>query len=119
MARRALVALLLLILACHRPSTAPAPLVVGTITSRAARLIGRDSVPQMLVQGNPPTCDNSAYFFLSAVRRVWYASGLPADTGALAVGAQVRVWATGIVLESCPPQVGADEIQIDRAAPPG
>ena len=117
MARTALVALLLLVPACHSSPTAPPPFVVGTITSRAARLIGRDSVPQIFVQGNPPTCDSSAYVALSGVRRVWYANGSAADTSALVVGAQVRVWITGIVLESCPPQAGADEIQIDRPVP--
>ena len=125
MPRRALEALLLLVLACGHSSTAPAPVVIGTITSRAARLIGIqtptgvqvDSFPQMLVQGQPPTCENSAYLGLAAVRRVWYAGDVPADTTALRVGAQVRVWSPGIMLESCPPQTAADQIQIDSPAP--
>jgi hypothetical protein len=75
-----------------------------------------DSYPRMLVIGGP-SCDSQAYFSLGSVRRLWYADGRAADTAALTVGAQVTVWATGVVLESCPPQAGADEVQIDREAP--
>ena len=115
MASKAMVALLLLVPACHGSSTAPAPDVVGTIASRAARFNG--GVPQMLVQGDPPACENSYVVYLGAVRRVRYAGGAAADTSALVVGAQVRVWTDGLVLTSCPGQVGAIEIEIDRAAP--
>ena len=116
MASRALVALLLLVAACHHSSTAPAPDLVGTITSRAAVKNG-DSVPQMFVEGDPPSCDNSYFVFLWKLQRVWYASGASADTSALAVGAQVEVWTDGNELTSCPAQVAAINVQIDRAAP--
>jgi len=114
----------LLIIGCHHAPTAPAPFLSGTITSRAPGLLGvqtpngvqLDSYPRMLVIGGP-SCDSQAYFSLRSVRGLWYAGGRAADTSALAVGAQVTVWATGVVLESCPPQVAADEIQIDREAP--
>ena len=124
MPRHALIAGALFILGCHRAPTAPGPYLSGAITSRAPGLLGVqtpngvqvDSYPRMLVVGGP-SCDSQAHFSLTAVRRVWYADGRPADTSALAVGAQVTVWATGVVLESCPPQVAADQVQIDREAP--
>ncbi len=114
MVSKALVAFLLLVVACHRSSTAPAPQVVGTITSREA--IKNGGVPQMLVQGDAPSCDNSYIVFLSGLRRLWYAGGAPADTSALTVGTHVQVWTDGNELTSCPAQVGAIEIQIDSGA---
>ncbi len=126
MPRHAIVAILPLLVGCHRPPTAQGPYLSGTITSRAARLYTiqilqgsrTDSVPQMKVEAEPgappsPLCDYVAYFSLAAVHSVRYASGHTADTSALTVGTKVRVWATGIVLTSCPPQVAADEIIIE------
>jgi hypothetical protein len=114
-ASKALLTLLLLVPACHESSTAPAPDVVGTITSRAARF--NAGVPQMLVQGDSPGCENSYIVYLHSVQRLRYASGAPADTSALVIGAQVRVWTNGMALTSCPGQVAAIEIEIDRPGP--
>ncbi len=131
MPRQVIVAVLLLLFGCRRTPTAPAPFLSGTITSRAARLYSiqlvqgsrTDSVPQMKVEAEPgappaPMCDNIGLFSLTAVRSVRYGNGQAADTSALTVGTKVRVWAAGIVLTSCPPQVAADEIIIDSSPLP-
>jgi hypothetical protein len=112
MASKAIVALLLLVAACHRSPTAPAPDIVGTITSRVP--VVNAPMPQMLVQGDPASCGYIVYLW--KVRRIWFASGASADTSALAVGAQVRIWTDGTALTSCPAQVAAIDIQIDRPA---
>ena len=114
MASKVIVALLLVVAACHRSPTAPAPDIVGTITSRVP--VFNAPMPQMLVQGDPASCDNSYIVYLWKVRRISFASGASADTSALAVGAQVRIWTDGTALTSCPAQVAAIDIQIDRPA---
>ena len=114
MASKAIVALLLVVAACHPSPTGPVPDIVGTITSRVP--VFNAPMPQMLVQGDPASCDNSYIVYLWKVRRISFASGASADTSALAVGAQVSVWTDGTELTSCPGQVAAIEIRIDRRA---
>ncbi len=126
MQRRAIVAALLVFAGCREPA-APQPFLVGTITSRAARVYAIqlvqathiDSSPQMMVEEepglllSPATCDKIGVFSLTEVHSVRYASGLAADTSALTVGTKVQVWVTGLVAGSCPPQAAAHDILIE------
>ena len=111
----------ILIVSCGDGSTLPSgePRLVGTITSRAARLVGVadasgpriDSISAMLVEGGPG-CEQRALFFISGSTRVMLGR-LRADTGALTVGRRVAVWSDGFQLDSCPPQIAATAVQIE------
>ncbi|MEO6197757.1 MAG: hypothetical protein ABIP58_06570 [Dehalococcoidia bacterium] len=121
-----LVGLIILTVACTSTVTEPGdPFLRGVITSRASSLHGVqdgtgvriDSVPAMFVDGvgiwpAAEPCAAQARFFIGGDTEV-YSGNVRADTGQLRIGRRVTVWATGVVLQSCPPQTGATRVLLE------
>lgn len=99
---------------CTEPVVPAGVLFEGTITERDP---GPDLTPGMLVEsspGSPPDslCTNGSFYWFRPAMRVMTDQGSTTSFDALVVGARVRVSSSGVRLDSCFPQTGADSVLI-------